>query len=119
MLPRSRRIFTERDYRRVGRTGRARRGRLLHVRFVNNGLLHNRFGIIVGKRVSKKATDRNRLKRQLRHLVSRLPKTVEHCDVVIVVQPTAKKITSAQLLHELSSLLNNKVAHETPRSTRH
>lgn len=69
MLPRSRRVHTRSDYQLVFTTSRPYRGAnmLLSVAPAEGP---SRFGIIVGKRFSAKAVRRNRLKRQLRAIVT-------------------------------------------------
>ena len=42
------------------------------LRAVPNALPYTRFGFVVGRRVAKKAVDRNRIKRRLREIVRRL-----------------------------------------------
>ena len=66
----------------------------------------SRFGVIVGKRVSLKATVRNRLKRQLRAVLGELlPEAKEGFLVVILTQPSALKCEYGNLRKELRDLL--------------
>jgi len=55
-----------RDFERVTREGRSLSDGLFRVRAAPNGLAHGRLGIIVSKRMSKLAPERNRMKRLVR-----------------------------------------------------
>ncbi|EKD79280.1 MAG: hypothetical protein ACD_41C00114G0003 [uncultured bacterium] len=57
----------------------------------------NQFTVVVSKRVSKKAVERNRIKRRLRPIVRKKLSSRSGYDVVVVAQPKAKDATSQQL----------------------
>ena len=65
------RLRGESDFRRIRAAGRAFGGPLLTLLVMPNGLPHNRYGIIAGKRVGKAVT-RNLVKRRLREVLRRL-----------------------------------------------
>lgn len=58
----------DKDFTRVFKTGKAHYGRLLGLRAVKNGERHNRLGIIISAKISKKAVIRNRIRRRLREI---------------------------------------------------
>jgi ribonuclease P protein component len=60
------RLKRRRDFERVTREGRSLSDGLFRVRAAPNGLPHGRLGIIVSKRMSKLAPERNRMKRLVR-----------------------------------------------------
>ncbi len=108
MLPRASRLTARRDFDAAYRRGRALRGRILTLRVVVRPSGPSRFGFVVGTRVSKRATVRNRIKRQLRHLVrDRLSGVPAHLDVVITyhggADSTPETLTTAitNALHAL------------------
>lgn len=58
------------------------------VKAVLNNMGHNRFGILISVKVSKKAVIRNKIKRQIRRVVSlRLDKMKQGYDCVIICLP--------------------------------
>lgn len=65
------RLRQESDFRRLRAEGRSWGSPLLTLLVVPNGLPHNRYGVIVSKRVGNAVT-RNRIKRRLRDIVRRL-----------------------------------------------
>jgi ribonuclease P protein component len=65
-----------------------------------------RIGISVSQKVSKHAVVRNRLKRQVRAILSRwLPYISTGWDLVLVVRPPAKECDYTNFLQELEQLL--------------
>lgn len=65
------RLRDESDFRRIRAVGQAFGGPLLTLLVAPNGLPHNRYGIVAGKRVGKAVT-RNLVKRRLREVLRRL-----------------------------------------------
>ena len=66
---------------------------LFLLKYIRTGLLHSRYGFVVSKKVSKKATERNKAKRRLRDIVRTSPKiAMQGYDVVFVVK---KEIVAA------------------------
>jgi ribonuclease P protein component len=65
-FPARERLKRRRDFDRVSREGRSLSDGLLRLRAAPNGLPHGRLGVIVSKRMSKLAPERNRMKRLLR-----------------------------------------------------
>lgn len=111
MLPRQFRL-DRKEFEIVKRSGRLRSGRLMGVLVGESGVgskesgVKAKAGIIVSKRLSKKSTERNKLKRRLRAaLVRVLP---ELSDVHLVVLPTKRAMGArvTELKEELKSLLN-------------
>lgn len=84
MLPAKHRLRRRRDFDALYRSGRTARGRILTVRVGIRPSGPTRVGFVVSTKVSKAATTRNRIKRQLRHLVAaHLPRLPEHRDIII------------------------------------
>ena len=57
-----------------------------------NGFLLNRFGIIVSKKISKKAVERNRLKRQFREAIKNFDKEIRSRDIGEIVMDKLAKL---------------------------
>ena len=61
---------------------------LTGVKAIKNNLKKNRFGIIISTKISKKATDRNRIKRQIREILKKEEKKIKSSnDCVIITRP--------------------------------
>ncbi len=69
MLPKQNRLTERSDFERLKKEGRLVRGKLLFLSFLKNNLSFCRIGIIVSKKISNKAVERNRIKRVIRRAV--------------------------------------------------
>ncbi len=69
MLPPLNRLKEERDFRRTLKFGRGFYSRNLRLKLAKNEQKDTRFGFVIGLKLSKKATIRNRLKRQVREII--------------------------------------------------
>ncbi|MDI6591513.1 MAG: ribonuclease P protein component [Patescibacteria group bacterium] len=90
MLPKPNRLTKKKDFERVFKKGKGFKEDFLILKFVPNNLNRNRIGIVVSLKISKKATLRNRIKRQIRELVRlRLSKliTLPGKDIVLIALP--------------------------------
>jgi ribonuclease P protein component len=97
MLPRTLRLKRPQDFQTVRQRGRRWRGPLFTMYSLPNGLTHNRFGIVVSKKVGN-AVIRNLVKRRVRAAVSHwLPRLSGGKDCVISMNPPAAD-TAYQLL---------------------
>jgi len=92
MLPKKNRLTKKRDFQRVYSSGRSFFSSSLRLKILPNQLDSIRVAVVVSTKVSKKATKRNRLKRQLLEIVRlNLKKLLPGVDVVISAQPQALK----------------------------
>lgn len=88
MLPTKNRLKKRKDFDSVFKKGRGFKEDFLVLKKNKNNLNQSRFGFIVGKRVSKKATVRNKIKRGLSGLIQeKLAKIKKGFDIVLIVQP--------------------------------
>ncbi len=107
MLPRSNRMVNPADFRLAIRSGsRAGQQRLIvHCR-TDEESDSRLVGFVVPKSQIKRAVGRNRVKRQLRHLMAdRLSAQPAGARVVVRVKADALGVTSAQLGEELDQVL--------------
>lgn len=110
MLPREKRLTNTRDYKRVYQKGSFFSAKLCNINFIVNKTSKSRLGIVVNKKVSLKATVRNKIKRRFRE-VSRtfydiLPSGY---DVVVTLKPGADKADFKEIENEIK-LVFEKVA---------
>ncbi len=91
MLPQHQRLRREKDIARVRRARPISRGKLMSVRRYNRGDADpSRFAVVVGKRVSKKAVDRNRVARVIRAaLFEIIPSVLNGSDFLAVAHCSA------------------------------
>jgi len=65
---------------------------------------HSRFGIIISRRVSKKAVDRNRIKRQIFNFLREIKNQLPIKDYLIIVHPEAAKLDKSSLKAEIAKI---------------
>ena len=96
------RILKTRDFKRAYATGRSALAGFLKLYVAGNMLEYPRLGIVVGKRVSKKAVFRNRIKRIIRPCVNQLlPGALRGpYDIVIIVRPGIKREKAPSVLRD-------------------
>ncbi len=98
MLPFKNRLKKEKDFDRVFKKGRGFAFDAIAIRFVENELTDNRFGFIVSKKVSKKAVERNRIKRILREQVrSMIQEMKVGWDIVITPRQNLSRDDSSDI----------------------
>lgn len=114
------RLRDESDFRRIRAAGRAFGGPLLTLLVLPNGLTHNRYGIVAGKRVGKAVT-RNLVKRRLREIVRRLDREGRIApghDLVFIVRPrlaeTPFDLTGEAVTAQLRRAKLVRLPHEPP-----
>ena len=106
MLPAKNRLTKEGDFKRVYTSGRSFFSSSIRLKTLPNHLAVSRAAVVVSTKVSKKATKRNKLKRQLREIIRlNFKKLNSGHDIVVSVQPQALKIDFEQLEKDLLGLL--------------
>jgi len=102
MLPKRHRLLAEKDFQAAWKRGRSFYTKILGFKISRNDLTVSRFGIIVGNKISKKSTDRNRLKRQLREILrAKIEKISPGYDLVVTALPAAPGKSYQTLEREL------------------
>ncbi|OGZ66504.1 MAG: ribonuclease P protein component [Candidatus Staskawiczbacteria bacterium RIFCSPHIGHO2_02_FULL_43_16] len=91
MLPKQNRLTKKKDFDAVFGAGKSIKGNFLIAKVLDSNLPESRFGFIVSKKVSNKATVRNKVKRQLRSIISAATKTTPPADVVFIALPGIQK----------------------------
>lgn len=107
-LPTSLRLKHWQDFQTVYQQGKRYRRSHLLLRVVSSeNRQSSRFGITVSQKVSKKATQRNRIKRQIQAAILQLsPQIQPGFDVVIIVLPQGIGCKYERFLRELEQLFS-------------
>lgn len=88
-LPKACRILVSTDYTAVLRSGKKNNDSLFSVITAPNQLTHARLGITVSRKVSPRAVQRNRIKRQVRESFRQHRLTLCGVDLVVIARPPA------------------------------
>lgn len=106
MLPSGKRLRQFRDFQQVYKAGRSYYAAVVRIKASRTELPETRFGIVVPNKLVKKATERNRKKRQIRGALQTLiPIIKPGYDVVVSAQPTIREATYDDILRDLSEIL--------------
>lgn len=90
MLAKQFRLVKEKDFKKIFKLGKSSYAKNFSVKFLANDFENNRYGIVISSKVSKKAVDRNKLKRQIREIVRGVDKNLASgFDIVVMVFPSA------------------------------
>ncbi|MDF3983868.1 ribonuclease P protein component [Luteibacter sp. PPL201] len=104
-LPRDARLRRAADFAALRTVSGRLGGRCFLLRFGNNGAGTARLGLAISKRCSKRAVDRNRIKRLAREAFRHVRAELPHVDILVMARDTAVNETGAVLLAELDALL--------------
>jgi ribonuclease P protein component len=108
MLPREKRLTNERDYKRVYQKGSFFSVGFFNLKTVKNNLPYSRIGVVVTKKAAPKATDRNKIKRQIREAARKFYDILPAgFDVVITVAKGGGKPEYAQIEEALKKVFGD------------
>ena len=104
-FPREVRLLTSRDYNKVFKNPvRLSAPGLLILATKNENLDHPRLGLVIPKKVLKRAVWRNRVKRQVRESFRLYQHTFPNADLVVMAKPKIGEINNADLSTSLKRL---------------
>ena len=103
-LPRDARVRRAGDFAALRHASGRLGGRCFSVRYRPNGLDHARLGLAISKRVSKRAVERNRIKRLLRESFRRARAQLPPIDLVVMAREAAAGLPGPELLAEIDAL---------------
>ena len=115
-LPRDARLRRPGDFAALRTSSGRAGGRCFHMRFRENELGHARLGLAISKRVSKRAVERNRIKRLLRESFRRVRHQLPAVDMMVMAREQAAGVPGPQLLTELDGLWKKLLASQTASS---
>jgi len=91
-LPKINRLTKKKDFELVFKKGESIKNDFLIFKILKNHLKESRFGFVVSKKVSNKATIRNKVKRRLRDVISgKLKEIGKSVDLIIITLPGIEK----------------------------
>ena len=92
MLPPKNRLKKKKDFEKVLKEGKGFTEDFLFLKIIKNNFEISRVGFIVGKKISKKASQRNKIKRRLREIIRLcLGKIQPGFDLVFLAKPGIEK----------------------------
>ena len=98
MLPKINRIKKKKEFEVIFKNSKSLRSNLFIFKIMKNSLGINRFGFVVSKKISKKAVDRNKIRRRLSDLMRAEEKNIKiGTDLLIVALPGIEKKDFAEL----------------------
>lgn len=88
MLKKINQLTQDKEFNNVFQNGRANYDKIIGTKVIATKLGTSRFGILVSNKVSKKAVERNKIKRQIREIIRlQLNKLKSGYDCVIITLP--------------------------------
>ncbi|OGM93664.1 ribonuclease P protein component [Candidatus Wolfebacteria bacterium RIFOXYD12_FULL_48_21] len=76
-----------------------KKGPFFAVKIAANGLSYSRFGVVVGKKVDKRATERNKIKRMFYEAIRvRNLQNIEGRDILIIVYPEINQFAREEVI---------------------
>ncbi|MDD5031939.1 MAG: ribonuclease P protein component [Patescibacteria group bacterium] len=88
MLEKEGQLKKDKEFDKVFKKGRSVFSKILGVKAATNELALSRFGILVSNKISKKAIERNQIKRRIREIIRlQTPGIKPGFDVVIITLP--------------------------------
>jgi ribonuclease P protein component len=107
MLPKVNRLRLEKHFQNVFNGGKMMENRFFRVKFLKNRNKYTRFGFIVGIKFSKKATQRNFIKRRLRAAIRLFLRNIKPgFDIIIWPKVSVKDAKYRELTENLKNLLS-------------
>jgi ribonuclease P protein component len=113
-LPREARLRRPGDFAALRASSGRAGGRCFHMRFRDNELGHARLGLAISKRVSKRAVERNRIKRLVRESFRQVRHRLPAVDLMVMAREQAANVPGPQLLAEIDTLWNKLLASTAP-----
>jgi ribonuclease P protein component len=106
MLEKINRIKKKKDFELIFKNSKSFKNNLFIFKIAKNSLQLNRFGFVVSQKVSKRATDRNKVKRRLSDLVRAKIGSIENgTDLVIIALPGIEKKEFSEIREAVDSSL--------------
>jgi ribonuclease P protein component len=107
MLPKTHRLLKDSEYQRVWKRGKSFYTKTLGFKLLKNNLDVSRFGVVVGTKVSKKATLRNQIKRRVSEVLRlKINEITPGYDLIVLSLPAAAEKKYQDLKNDVLTGLN-------------
>ncbi len=103
-LPRDARIRRAADFAALRVPGGRLNSPSFRLRYIRSPMDHARLGLAVSRRVSKRAVERNRIKRAVRESFRRARLAMPAVDILVIARHDAVALSGAELMAELDRL---------------
>lgn len=108
MLSKTNRLTRKKDFDEVFKKGKSFKSGFLIFKALKNSSKEKRIGFVVSKKVSNKATTRNKVKRRLRAAVLKeLGSIKKPADIIIIALPGAEKMEFPQIQKIIAGFFKN------------
>ncbi len=104
MLPKVNRLTKKKEFENVFKKGKSSYNEIVGIKVVLKTVNSVRFGIVISNKVSKKATKRNRIRRQVREIFWLTLNKIKQGDYVLIARPAIVKKTYKEIE---SSIIKN------------
>ncbi len=104
MLPKENRLKKKKEFEAIFENGRTIKGKNIIVKYLGNGLEYAKVGFIVSKKVSKKAVERNKIKRQLREAVKQTD-LKRGLSIIIIALSSIKNVPYIEIESDIKKTL--------------
>lgn len=103
-FPRSHRLVTQAEYKLLFNKAKKVSHRFLTILYKKNNNLYGRLGLIVGKRVAKKAVSRNQIKRVIRESFRFQQDKLSGIDIIVIARQQCDKLSKQKLREGIDQL---------------
>lgn len=106
MLLRKYKLKKDNDFKKVFKDGIYKQNGFIKIKFLKNNLDISRFSFIVGLKISKKAIQRNKIKRRLEEIIRlNFKKIITGFDIIILVEKEIIEKEHIEIEEKLIDLL--------------
>jgi len=96
------------DFEQIFQNGNKSYNQYCNIRYLSNGLDYCRFAVIVSNKISKKATERNKVRRRVKAVLqNNLSNFSNNYDIIITILSPLAKLDYNKLQENLLNLLKN------------
>ncbi|MCK5416022.1 ribonuclease P protein component [Candidatus Parcubacteria bacterium] len=88
MLKKKNILKNKKEFDFVFKKGKSNYDKILGIKIIKNNLNYNRFGVILGKKVNKLATERNKIKRRIKAILFNEEQILKSgFDIIVIPSP--------------------------------
>lgn len=104
MLPKENRLKKKKEFEIVFKDGKTLKGNNIIIKYLGNGLDYAKIGFIVSKKVSKKAVERNKIRRRLRE-ATRNVNLKKGLNIIIIALSKIKDVSYIEIEADIKNIL--------------